>query len=130
MYFQLLELTYKPEYLKISIAQLIEGEPDGYIGRPLTVSPKSKRYTIVFNGVGNFRSIPEPCWRYEGKENKITGFLSECFESEYSQNLCPCGTGSGSKRHFYVFTESVVIEVIAEYEPEIMVLDPFNPNFR
>jgi hypothetical protein len=120
MYFELIELTYHSAQLVVRVANLVEGAPDGYIGTPLVIGSESKRYTVTFDGVADFRSTAEPCFSIEGSRKDITEFLFECIGSQYVEKICPFGVGATSAaRHFCVFTESVVIEVLAENEPQI-----------
>ena len=121
MYFQLLELSYHDAQLVVRLATLVEGQPDGYVGTPLVVGSNSKIFTVKFDGVAEFRSTAEPCFSIEGSRKDITEFLFECIGSQYVEKVCPFGVGAMSPaRHFCVFTESVVIEVLTENEPEIL----------
>lgn len=50
----------------------------------------------------------------------MTGFIFECLDSEYPSYVCPFGSGAKDPaRHFCVFTESVVVEVLSSNEPRI-----------
>lgn len=120
MYFELLELSYRNAQLVVRVASLVEGVQDGYIGTPLVVGNDSKTYTVSFDDVAEFRSTAEPCFSLDGSRKDITNFLFECIDSKYVKKICPFGVGAtSSARHFCVFTESVVIEVLAENEPQI-----------
>lgn len=120
MYFELLDMTYQAAQLVIRVANLVEGQPDGLIGLPLIISDESEIYKIEFSNIAEFRSTSEPCFSEEGEEKEITNFLSESIGSEYAKTVCVCGVGAREPaRHFFVYTESVVIEVLANEEPVI-----------
>lgn len=120
MYFELIDLSYSGAELKLRIATLVTGKPDGYVGTPLVVGDESKEFTVKFHGVAEFRSTAEPCFVAEGTQKDITDFLFECVGSPYLEKACPFGVGaSGPARHFCVFTESVVVEVLSKNEPSI-----------
>jgi hypothetical protein len=120
MYFELLDISYCKAQLKVRVANLVSGQPDGYIGTPLVIGNESRVFTIIFDGVSEFRSSAEPCFVAEGNQNDITDFLFECIGSQYSEHVCPFGVGAREPaRHFCVFTESVVVEVLSKNEPKI-----------
>lgn len=119
-YFDLIKVLYEPGELTIEVAELVKGEPDGYIGIPLVVNATSRRWTIYFEHVAEFRSRAEPCFAAEGAQHDLTDFLFECVNSEYINQLCPCGVGAREPaRHFGIYTESVVLEILASQEPKI-----------
>lgn len=120
VYFELLDISYSKAQLKIRVASLVEGLPDGLIGTPLIIANASKKFTVLFNGVSEFRSTAEPCFVAEGTQKDITDFLFECHGSQYREHVCPFGVGAREPaRHFCVFTESVVVEVLSENEPTV-----------
>jgi hypothetical protein len=122
-FFQLIELSYQPARLIVRVAELVEGEPDGYIGTPLVVSATSKMHSILFEKVADFRSRAEPCFSFDGEHRDITGFAFECLDSSYIKESCPFGIGATRNvRHFGIFTESVVIEVLSSSHPRIEVI--------
>ena len=124
MYYELEELKYRDDTLSVTIVTLMRGEPDGAIGIPLVVGDQSNWYKIEFQGVTDFRSQAEPCFNYHGEERQLSDYLFECFKTEYLESACPFGAGAGldPPRHYYVFTESVVINVLSMSEPIITTL--------
>ncbi len=121
-FFQLVNLAYANGNLTVRVAELVEGTPDGYIGTPLVVGASSQQFAVHFEQVSEFRSKAEPCFVVEGKHRDVTGFLFECVDSNYIGQVCPFGVGAKEPaRHFGVFTESVVIEVLSSHEPRIEV---------
>ena len=119
-FFDLLDIEYRDAILTIRVAELLEGEPDGYIGTPLVVKPSSEAFAICFKDVTEFRSRAEPCYTPDGKQRDITPFLCECLDSDYVRQVCPFGGGAKEPaRHFAVYTESVVLEVLTSTEPQV-----------
>ena len=119
-FFQLLGVTYAPDTLEIQLALLVEGQPDGHIGTPLVVGDHSVRYTISFKGVSEFRATAEPCYVKPESVVDMSAFLFECLASEYAGRSCPFGVGPRtSARHFCVFSEDSVIEVLSSVAPTI-----------
>lgn len=83
MYFDLIDLKYCEAILSVRIAELVLGEPDGCNGTPLVINETSKKFTVVFKDVSDFRSQAEPCFSCDGDPEKITDFLYECKKSKY-----------------------------------------------
>ena len=119
-FFKLIDLSYSDANLTIRVAELVKGKPDGYIGTPLVISAQSRQFTVYFNGVTEFRSRAEPCFVAEGNQVDLSDFVFECLGSEYVSHVCPFGAGAKDPaRHFCVFTEDVVVEVLSSNEPRI-----------
>jgi len=119
-YFELIKIFYEPGQLTIEVAELVKGQPDEYIGIPLVIDARSRRWTLYFESVAEFRSRAEPCFAAEGTQHDLTEFLFECVNSDYINQVCPCGVGASEPaRHFGVYTESVVLEILASQEPKI-----------
>ncbi len=119
-FFDLVDVIYSNAVLTVRIAELVEGAPDGYIGTPLVIDSQSKQFKVSFDSVAEFRSSAEPCFSPEGIRRNMTDFLFECFESEYLSHTCPFGVVANENvRHFVVFTESVVLEVLCPNDPKI-----------
>ena len=119
-FFELVDLRYSDANLTIRVAELVQGEPDGYIGTPLVISAQSRHFTVYFDDVTEFRSAAEPCFVPEGNRVELTDFVFECLGSQYVHHVCPFGAGAKDPaRHFCVFTESVVVEVLSSHEPRI-----------
>ena len=118
--FDLVDVTYRDQTLVVTVAELLRGEPDGWIGTPLSVQPSSERFELTFNWVTEFRSTAEPCYTTDGTDLVISEYLSECVESDYARQSCPFGgTPSGGARHFCVLTEFVIIEVLCLDSPTV-----------
>lgn len=118
--FELVDLKYRDANPTVRVAELVAGEPDGYIGTPLVISAESRRFTVYFDGVTEFRSKGEPCFVAEGNRVDLSDFVFECLASAYVSHVCPFGAGAKDPaRHFCVFTESVVVEVLSSNEPRI-----------
>lgn len=119
-FWDLESVTYLHPTLTVHIAKMHQGEPDGYVGLPLLVTDESEHITLHFDNVTEFRSCAEPCFQHEGDVTRLTPYLHECTSSEFSQTACPFGRGAKNPaRHFFVFTERVVIEVLANAQPRI-----------
>jgi len=119
-FFDLVDLKYSDANLIVRVAELVDGKPDGHIGIPLVISAQSRYFTVYFDGVTEFRSKAEPCFVEEGNRVDLSEFVSECLGSEYVGHACPFGAGAKDPvRHFCVFTESVVVEVLSSNEPRI-----------
>jgi len=122
-YFDLVDIAYGDASLIVRVVELIKGEPDGMIGTPLLVGAKSRRYIVNFNGVTEFRSRAEPCFAWDGQAKDKSDFLCECVGSDYVRQICPFGEGAKEPtRHFVVFTETVVLEVLSSNEPTVELL--------
>ncbi|KXB32424.1 hypothetical protein AT959_01680 [Dechloromonas denitrificans] len=119
-YFDLIDIAYNKATLVVRVIELLEGNPDGYVGRPLTITEQSQTFRIEFDRVTEFRTNAEQCFTPEGTTRNITPFVFECVGSKYASQACPLGAGAGeAARHFVVFTESVVVEVLSLNEPTI-----------
>lgn len=123
-YFELVSMEYAAAALTVRLTELLEGDPDGYIGRPLVRRPNSRTFTVRFTNVTEFRSRAEPCYVLEGTRRIVTDYLCECVGSDYIHQVCPFGRGAKEPaRHFVVFTEQVVIEALSSNEPTVEVTD-------
>ena len=123
-FFELVDLSYSDARLTVRVAKLVKGKPDGYIGTPLVIGPQSRHFIVYFDGVTEFRSKAEPCFVAEGDQVDLSDFVFECLGSEYVRQVCPFGSGAKEPaRHFCVFTESVVVEVLTSNEPRIEAAD-------
>ncbi len=121
IFYVLFDLNYSNANLIVRIIELVEGEPDANHGIPLIISPISRKYSIHFEQVSEFRSKSEPCFVGEGKHVDMTDFLREYTDSEYVKQICPFGIGAKEvARHFCIFTTSVVLEVLSEKAPQII----------
>jgi len=119
-YFDLVDIKFSHACLTVCVAELVEGAPDGYVGTPIVIGAQSRKFTVIFEGVTEFRSKAEPCFVAEGTQRDITSFVFECLGSEYLSHICPFGAGAKEPaKHFVVFTESVVVEVLSSNEPRI-----------
>jgi hypothetical protein len=54
----------------MTVAELVEGEPDGYIGLPLVIDERSKMFEVVLSNVVEFKSVSEPFFVLDGEEKK------------------------------------------------------------
>jgi len=121
-FWQLLSLTYQEATLTICVASLHKGNPDGLVGVPLVLNEESKAFKISFEPTEEYRSKSEPCFTHEETDISITDYLFERPDSTYCKEACPFGAGSSlteAMRHFYVFTESAVIEVLCTNLPAV-----------
>lgn len=122
-YHEIIDIRYEDASLTVRIVELVDGEPDGGIGIPLVVGADSRRYTIHFKGVTEFRSKAEPCYDTDSERTDISEFLWEDHSSDYVDEACSFGEGAKDPaRHFCVYTESVVVEVLSSHEPRIEIV--------
>jgi hypothetical protein len=60
MYYDVVEILWKDVNVTMTVAELVEGEPDGGIGLPLVIDERSKMFEVVLSNVVEFKSVSEP----------------------------------------------------------------------
>jgi hypothetical protein len=122
------DLAFRERKLSLLVVELLQGEPDGLIGLPLVKRPESRRYRVEFTCVGHFKVGPEPFANISSNAIKQTDFLYREPESQYLRGLGDSvSTFPMSRpwpenqviRHYVVYAENFVLEVLAAVEPSI-----------
>ncbi|MFT3758964.1 hypothetical protein [Thauera sp.] len=120
------ELGFEDGALSIGLEELLEGPPDGFVGLPLMVLPASRKYAVRIAGVGHFVVCPEPVFSFGSNARKLTDFL---YEEDDSALLAEYGWGAATfnlghprlvnreMRHFVVFADNFVVNVLSASEP-------------
>lgn len=70
--------------LSIELVELHQGEPDGYVGLPLTITDKSKKILVTFSKVGHFKT---ECETYSSLSRDAIQLNSLVFEEKDSEYL-------------------------------------------
>jgi hypothetical protein len=122
MYTEIIEIIWKNENMTLKVAELVEGEPNGYIGLPLVINEKSKIFEVTLSNVFEFKSVTEPFFCPDGEERKINDFVWEAIGSEYIKTAGFYGPTPETARHFIIFSERIVFEALCETEPVIRVI--------
>ena len=117
-------MDYDGEALVVHLAEMMRGEPDGLIGRPLEVRADSPRYRVRFPTVGALKTVPEPFNELSGGAEKIGPFLFQESGSPYALEMedamkLSMDIPSDALRHFVVYAENVVTHVLTVSAPEI-----------
>jgi hypothetical protein len=122
------DLAFREANLSLLVVELLQGEPDGFIGLPLVKRPESRRYRMEFSCVGHFKVGPEPFANISSNAIKQTDFLYREPESQYlrdlgdSVSIFPISRPWPENpvvRHYVVYAENFVVEVLAAVEPSI-----------
>jgi hypothetical protein len=122
MFYDLVEFIWKEATVKLKVAELLEGEPDGCIGLPLVIDESSKVFEVTLSNVYEFKSVSEPFFHLDGKRQKINDFVWEVIGSEYRKTAGFYGSKPETARHFIVFTETLVFEALSDTEPVITLI--------
>src|SRR5688572_30807740 len=124
------EIKFLPSVLTIQLTSLHSGEPDGLVGLPLTITNESSKYLVTFEKVGRFRVISEAFNEFREPYEEITTFVYRMIDSRYLQEY-----GETAKtftydipqdadiKHYAVYSEYYVVDVLAAQSPTIEVLD-------
>ena len=126
MFTDIVEIIWREDTVKLIVAELVEGEPDGRVGFPLVIDERSKIFEVILSGVVEFKSVSEPCFHLDGEKKKINDFVFEAIDSEYRKTACPFilrTTNPYSRRHFVIYTETLVFEVLSDTEPIIRIIN-------
>jgi hypothetical protein len=127
-YYVVNDLAYREGKLSLLVVELLQGEPDGVIGLPLVKRPESRRYRVEFSCVGHFKVGPEPFANISSNAIQQTEFLYREPESQYlrdlggSVSIFPMSRPWPANpviRHYVVYAENFVLEVLAAVEPSV-----------
>ena len=123
-------LTFDNGVLRVRLVELLEGEEDGLIGRPLQVLPGSRLFDVVIEQVGHVQIRPEPMGELSTHAKRLREFLyrehdttflaQHSFGAEtFASPRLPHGT---SVVHYVIYAENYVVDVLAAREPTITEL--------
>ena len=122
------DLAFCEGKLSLLVVELLRGEPDGLIGLSLTKRPESRRYRLEFSYVGHFKAGPEPFSNISANAMKQTDFLYCEPDSQYLRDLADSVStfpmtrpwpANPVVRHYVVYAENFVLDVLAAIEPSI-----------
>ena len=124
------EIKFLPGSLTIQLTSLRNGVPDGLVGLPLTVTNESSRYLVTFEKVGRFRVISEVFNEFKEPYEEITNFVYRMIDSKYLQEYSETARifaydipDDADIKHYAVYSEYYVVDVLAAKSPTIEVLD-------
>jgi len=122
MFYDLVEIIWKEATVSLKIAELLEGEPDGCVGLPLVIDERSKVFEVTLSNVYEFKSVSEPFFHLDGERQKVNNFVWEAIGSEYRKTAGFYGPTPETARHFIIFTETLVFEVLSNTAPIISLV--------
>jgi len=124
------EIKFLPSVLSIQLTSLHTGEPDGLVGLPVTVTSESSSYLVKFEHVGRFRVISEAFNEFKEPFEKITNFVYRMIDSEYLRKYSETAKifaydipVSAEIKHYVVYSEFYVIDILSAEPPSVEVLD-------
>jgi hypothetical protein len=120
-------LSFDDGVLRVRVVELLEGAPDGLIGRPLQVRPESRKFEVVIEQVGHFQVRPEPVGSLSARRERLHEFLYREHGTEFhaqhawgAETLAsPRLPHGASVVHYVVYAENYVVDVLASQEPTV-----------
>ena len=115
--------------LSIQLTALHRGEPDGGIGIPLIVTKDSSKYLVNFERAGRFRVLSEAFNELKKPYEKINNFLYGMLDSKYlrehesSAKIFTNIPFDAEIKHYMVYSEFFVVDVLASEPPIIEVVE-------
>lgn len=110
--------------LRIELVELHTGEPDGYVGLPLTITDNSKKLIVNFTQVGHFKTECETYSLLSRDAARVNSVTYEEKDSEYIRRHSESALFAISRetehvniKHYVVWSENYVTHVLAADKP-------------